>query len=61
MGETDPEKLADHLEEEGDDLERQRDKLEQQTEDAAQDWQRKRADPNVPGAPPPDEGEAADN
>lgn len=52
MGETDPEKLADHLEDEADDLERHRDELEQRTEDAAQDWQRKRADPSVPGAPP---------
>jgi hypothetical protein len=58
MAETDPGKLADHLEREADDLEQQRDKLAQRTEDAAQEWQRKRSDPNVPGAKPPDEEEA---
>ena len=57
MGETDHENLADDLEEQADDLERHRDELEQRTEDAAQDWEHKRADPGVPGAPPPDQGD----
>lgn len=55
MAETDPEKLADHFEEEADDLEQRSKKLEDETEDVAQDWERKRSDENVPGAPPPTE------
>jgi hypothetical protein len=58
MAETDPKELADHLEDEADDLERRSDELEHKTEDASQEWQSKRADPNVPGAqPPPEEDE----
>ena len=57
MAETDPGKLADHLEEEADDLEQRSEKLEQETKDVAQEWERKRSDPNVPGAPPRDEDE----
>ena len=53
MAETDPGKLADDLEHEADDLERRSRKLGEQTDEAAQDWERKRADPSVPGAPPP--------
>jgi hypothetical protein len=51
--ETDPDGLADHLEEEADDLEQRSQKLKKQTEDVAQDWERKRTDEGVPGAPPP--------
>jgi hypothetical protein len=54
MGETDPKELADRLEKQADDLERQNRKLEQETEDVAQEWQRKREDESVPGAPPPE-------
>jgi len=57
MAETDPEKLADHLDEEADKLEQRSDELEEQTKDVAQDWEHKRADPGVPGAPPRDEDE----
>ena len=57
MAETDPEKLADHLEEEADDLKQRSEKLQQETEDVSQDWQRKRSDPGVPGAPQPREDE----
>jgi hypothetical protein len=53
MTETDPGELADHLEEEADDLEQRSKKLEEKTEDVAQDWERKRSDEGVPGAPPP--------
>ena len=53
MTETDPGKLADQLEREADDMERHSDELRQRTEDTSQEWQRKRSDPNVPGAPPP--------
>ncbi len=57
MAETDPEGLADHLEDEADDLEHRSQELGQQTEDVSQEWESKRADPNVPGAPPPTEDE----
>ena len=59
MVEKDPGKLADRLEEEADDLKERSEKLGEDTEDAAKDWERKRADPNVPGAPAP-EGEGED-
>lgn len=54
MAETDPGKLADDLEGEADELEQRSKKLEEQTRDVAQDWERKRSDPGVPGAPPPE-------
>ena len=57
MAETDPEKLADHFEEEADKLEQRSDKLEEQTEDVAKEWEHKRADPGVPGAQPRQEDE----
>jgi hypothetical protein len=57
MAETDPGELADHLEDEADELEQRSEKLEEETDDVAQEWERKRADPNVPGAQPPAEGE----
>jgi hypothetical protein len=53
MGDTDPEKLADRLEHEADELERRSEELGQRTEDVAHDWERKREDESVPGAPPP--------
>jgi hypothetical protein len=57
MAETDHERLADDLEQQADDLERHSEELRQRAEDASQDWRRKRSDPNVPGAPAPDDGE----
>jgi hypothetical protein len=57
MAETDPEGLAEELEEKADDMEAASDRLERETEDVAQDWERKRADASVPGAPPPSEEE----
>jgi hypothetical protein len=57
MVEKDPDKLADDLEAEADDLERRSEKLEKKTEDVAKEWERKRSDPSVPGAPPRDEDE----
>ena len=61
MAETDPEELADHLEDEADDLERHSEELGQKTEDVSQDWERKRSDPGVPGAPPPSSEEKAED
>lgn len=57
MSETDPGGLADHLEDEADELERRSEKLEHETEDVAQEWESKRSDPNVPGAPAPPQDE----
>jgi hypothetical protein len=57
MGETDPERLADDLGREADELEQRSDKLGEQVGDVAHDWERKRSDPGVPGAPPPAEVE----
>jgi hypothetical protein len=58
MSESDPDALADELEQQADDMARQSERLEGETKDVAQDWERKRADASVPGAPPPaqDEG-----
>jgi hypothetical protein len=53
MAETDPEELADRLEEEAEELEHRTDELQQQADDLSQEWERNRADPSVPGAPPP--------
>jgi hypothetical protein len=57
MPETDPEGLADKLEQKADDMERASERLERETDDVAQDWERKRADDSVPGAPPRSEDE----
>jgi len=53
MAETDPGELADQLEEEADELDERARKLEEETDEAAQEWERKRVDPGVPGAQPP--------
>lgn len=57
MESEDPERLADELEQGADDMERRRDELQSNVRETRQDWERKRADPNVPGAiaPEPDE------
>jgi hypothetical protein len=57
MGDNDPEQIAEGMEKEARDMERRSEELKQRTEDVSQEWQRKRADPGVPGAPPPASGE----
>ena len=52
-GDNDPERLAEHLEGEADQLERRSRELGERTDDVAQEWERKRSDPAVPGAPQP--------
>ena len=60
MAETDPEGIADRLEDQADDLEQRSEELGEQTRDVSQEWERKRSDPAVPGAPPPaEEGDGA--
>lgn len=56
MDETDHDALADQLEAEADKLQQHSDELGQQVQDTRQDWERKRADDGVPGAPPRAEG-----
>jgi hypothetical protein len=51
--ETDHERLADKLEEELRKLERHSEEVEREVKEARDDWERKRADPGVPGAPAP--------
>jgi hypothetical protein len=57
MTETDPGKLADELEDQADRLDQQSSELEERTDDVRQDWERKRSDPQVAGANPPDSSE----
>ena|SRR5947209_295078 len=57
MNETDPGGLHEQLEDEADRLQQQSNRLGEDVQDARQDWEQKRSDPGVPGAPPPpDEG-----
>jgi hypothetical protein len=59
MPEKDPGELADQREKEADQLEQQGDRLQDKVDEVRQDWERKRADAGVPGAPPP-EGDEGD-
>ena len=61
MTETDSKDLADRLEQQTDELEHRSQELGQRTEDAAQEWQAKRRDPSVPGAPPNDDDDDDDD
>jgi len=58
MADTDPTRLADQREHEADKLQRRSDELAGEVQDVSQDWERKRADPSVPGAPPHERPEA---
>jgi len=60
MSETDPDALADELEQKADDMQRASERLEGETKDVAQDWQRKREDESVPGAPPTTQDESGE-
>ena len=56
MGEPDHEQIADELDEQSAKLERHVRELQDDVERARSEWDRKRADPSVPGAPTPEEG-----
>jgi glyoxylase-like metal-dependent hydrolase (beta-lactamase superfamily II) len=56
----DHEGLANELERETDALQRESDKLDQEIADTRADWEAKRNDPSVPGAPPPPPKEGGD-
>jgi hypothetical protein len=51
MSDPDPQQLADELEREAEAMERHSQELRERTEGVQQDWERKRSDPGVPGAP----------
>jgi len=59
MPESDPQKLADQLEQEADRLQKETERLGEDVSSARQDWEHKRSDPAVPGAPPDDRPDAA--
>jgi hypothetical protein len=48
----DPHALSEQLEREAEELESRSHELEHEIDAARTDWERKRADPSVPGAPP---------
>jgi hypothetical protein len=60
MSENDPERLADEREREAAELKQQSDRLAEQVSDTRDDWERKRADESIPGAPPREKSPAAD-
>lgn len=61
MMDTDGKDLADRLGEDADELEHRNQQLGQRTKDVAQEWESKRRDPSVPGAPPDDEDDEDDD
>ena len=52
MSESDPARLADRRERESEELEQRSEQLKDDVNDVREDWDRKRQDPSVPGAPP---------
>ena len=52
---TEHQDRADELEQELDEMEERSERLEDETSDAREDWERKKADSSVPGAPPDEE------
>jgi len=57
MSESDHEQIADRLNEESAALERHTGELQGKIDRTKQEWERKRSDPAVPGAQPPEEAE----
>lgn len=55
MEERDPDRIADRLEQESESMERNVRELGDDVERTRAEWERKRADPAVPGAPPPED------
>lgn len=55
MAETDHDRLAQELEEQARELADRSEELHEQVDEARSDWQAKRADDAVPGAPAPEE------
>jgi len=57
MSESDHVRRSEELEREARELERHSEEIHRQAQEARADWERKRADADVPGAPPPEDGE----
>jgi hypothetical protein len=55
---TDPEELIQRLEREIERLQVESGRLGDEASDARKDWERKRSDPSVPGAPPAEDTES---
>lgn len=58
MQENDPDRLAGELEHQVDELEQRSAELGSEVEETRQDWEHKRGDAGVPGAPPPEDGDS---
>jgi hypothetical protein len=52
MPERNPHELADRFEQEADRLQQESDRVGHEVASAREDWERKRADPSIPGAAP---------
>lgn len=57
MRDEEPEKLADELDRAAEQMQQRTEQLGQEADAVRADWQSKRADPNVPGAPAPESEE----
>jgi hypothetical protein len=60
MAEQDPQELSQALERETDELARQGQEVKAAIDDTREDWERKRRDESVPGAPPPESDDEED-
>lgn len=60
MAEQDPQELSEQLKRETDELERHNSEVKDAVDGTREDWEHKRRDGSVPGAPPPEGGETAD-
>jgi hypothetical protein len=58
MAEHDPQELSQALEREADDLARDGREVKEAVNETRDNWERKRRDESVPGAPPPGSDEA---
>ncbi len=54
VSDQDPRRLSEELEKETDELRRHSSELEDQIGETRQDWERKRRDESIPGAPSPE-------
>jgi hypothetical protein len=52
---TEHQERADGLDDQLDDMEKRSERLEDEIDEARKDWEGKKADPSVPGAPPDEE------
>ncbi len=60
VSDQDPRRLSEELEKETDELERHSSELEGQITETRQDWERKRRNESIPGAPAPEPDEQSE-